>query len=119
MSASARVLGSLPMFREFVQAFLGIVRDLFCARGKLIAENALLRQQVVVFKRSASRPRLKPRDRWTMAAITMIFPALLEAVAIVRPETVFGGIVRSGGCSGDIVPNDLSAARPSMRTPEP
>ena len=76
------------MLREFIQAFLGVVRDLFRARTKLLAENALLRQQVVVLKRSASRPRLKPRDRWTMTAITKIFPARLDAVTIVRPETV-------------------------------
>ena len=76
------------MFREFVQACLGMARDIFRGRAKLIAENALLRQQVVVLKRGASRPRLKPRDRWTMAAITKVFPALLDAVIIVRPETV-------------------------------
>jgi hypothetical protein len=88
MSAWACVLGSLAMFREFVQALHGMVRDLLCARGKLIAENALLRQQVVVLRRRTRRPRLRPRDRLTVAAITRIFPALLEAVAIVRPETV-------------------------------
>jgi len=76
------------MFRELVQACLGMVRDIFRGRAKLIAENALLRQQVVVLKRSASRLRLKLRARWTMAAITKIFPALLGAVTIVQPETV-------------------------------
>jgi len=50
------------MFRELVQACLGMVRDIFRGRAKLIAENALLRQQVVVLKRSASRPRLKLRN---------------------------------------------------------
>ena len=73
---------------EFVQACLGMVRDIFRGRAKLIAENALLRQQVVVLKRGASRPRLMPRDRWSMAAITKVFPALLDTVIIVRPETV-------------------------------
>jgi hypothetical protein len=76
------------MFREFVKACLGVVRDAFRRRAKLIADNALLRQQVVVLKRGSPRPRLKPRDRWTIAAITKMFPALLDAVTIVHPETV-------------------------------
>ena len=76
------------MFREFFRAFLGLVHDAFRGRARLIAENALLRQQIVVLQRGASRPHLKPRDRWTVAAITQMFPALLDAVTIVQPETV-------------------------------
>ena len=76
------------MFREFVKACLGLVGDAFRGRAKLIAENALLRQQAVVLKRGSPRPRLKPRDRWTIAAITKLFPSLVGAVPIVRPDTV-------------------------------
>jgi hypothetical protein len=76
------------MLREAVAALFRVLTDLLRPRAKLIAENALLRQQVVVLKRGSARPRLKARDRWTMATITKIFPALLDAVTIVRPETV-------------------------------
>jgi hypothetical protein len=76
------------MLREAVAALFRVLTDLLRPRAKLIAENALLRQQVVVLKRGSARPRLKARDRWTMAAITKVFPALLDAVAVVRPETV-------------------------------
>jgi transposase InsO family protein len=76
------------MFREFVKGGLAVLRDLARDRAKLVAENALLRQQVIVLKRSAPRPHLKSRDRFTIATITKIFPVLLDAVAIVRPETV-------------------------------
>jgi hypothetical protein len=76
------------MFREFVKGGLAVPRDLASGRAKLVAENALLRQQVIVLKRSAPRPHLKSRDRFTIATITKIFPVLLDAVAIVRPETV-------------------------------
>lgn len=65
-----------------------LVRDAFRGRAKLVAENALLRQQVIVLKRGAPRPRLKPRDRWSIAAVAKAFPVLLDAVIIVRPETV-------------------------------
>jgi hypothetical protein len=76
------------MFRESFRAFPGLVRDAFRGRCRLIAENALLRQQVIMFGRSTPRPRLKSRDRWSIVAITKVFPELLEAVTIVRPETV-------------------------------
>ena len=46
------------MFCEFVQAFLGLVHDAFRGCARLVAENALLRQQVVVLKsRGGVRPR--------------------------------------------------------------
>jgi transposase InsO family protein len=77
------------MLREAVAALVRVLTDLLRSRAKLIAEN-VLRQQVVVLKRGSPRPRLKPRDRWTIAAITKIFPPLLDAVTIVRPETVLG-----------------------------
>ncbi len=76
------------MFREFVKGGLAVLHDLARGRAKLVAENALLRQQVTVLKRSAPRPHLKPRDRFTIATITKIFSVLLDAVAIVGPETV-------------------------------
>ena len=79
---------SLAMFRELFRAVLGLVRDAFSGRGKLVAENALLRQQVLVLQRGTPRPRLKLRDRWTIAALTKLLPALLDAVVIVRPDTV-------------------------------
>ena len=63
---------------------LGLVRS----RAALLAENALLRQQVIVFKRAAPRPRLRARDRLAISVMTRVFPSLLAAVAIVRPETV-------------------------------
>jgi putative transposase len=76
------------MFREFVKGGLALLRDLVRGHAKLVAENTLLRQQVVVLQRGSPRPHLKPHDRFTIATITKLFHALLGAVAIVRPETV-------------------------------
>ncbi len=69
---------------------LGAARDLVRSRAGLIAENALLRQQVVVLQRARPHPKLKARDRFTIAAITKFFSATADAVTIVRPETVIG-----------------------------
>ena len=78
----------LAVFREIVRLLLGLVRDTLRGRAKLLTENALLRQQIIVLQRGAPRPRLKPSDRWTIAAITKVFPALLHDVTIVGPDTV-------------------------------
>jgi putative transposase len=58
------------------------------SRTALLAENALLRQQLIVLHRAAPHPRLKARDRLAISAATKLIPSLLAAVAIVRPETV-------------------------------
>jgi len=83
-----RALWFFAMLRESLKALVGLLRDAFRGRAKLAAENALLRQQVLVLGRGKPHSRLKPRDRWTIAALTKFFPALLDAVTIVRPETV-------------------------------
>ena len=36
------------MLRESLKASLGLLRDAFRGRAKLVAENALLRQEVIV-----------------------------------------------------------------------
>ena len=61
---------------------------LFRSRGALVAENTLLRQQVLLLHRATPHPRLKARDRFTIGAITKLFPSLVAAVPIVRPDTV-------------------------------
>ena len=67
-----------------LRALVGTLRS----RAALLAENALLRQQLVVLRRAAPHPRLKARDRLAIAWVSRLFPAVLDAVLIVRPETV-------------------------------
>jgi hypothetical protein len=76
------------MLREVTKAVLAALRDMVRSRAALVAENTLLRQQVIVLHRAAPHPRLKPRDRFTISAITKLFPSLVAAVPIVRPATV-------------------------------
>ena len=42
---------------------LGAAADLVRSRSELVAENALLRQQLIVLARTARRPRLSRADR--------------------------------------------------------
>jgi hypothetical protein len=76
------------MFREIAKSILGVLADIVCPRAALVAENTLLRQQVVVLQRAKPHPHLKSRDRFTIAAVTKLFPSTVNAIAIVRPETV-------------------------------
>ena len=76
------------MLREAVTALLAALSDLFRSRGALLAENTLLRQQVILLHRAAPHPRLKARDRFTIGAITKLFPSLVAAVPIVRHDSV-------------------------------
>ncbi len=43
---------------------IGAAGDLTRTRSELLAENALLRQQVIVLRRSIGRPRLHRDDPW-------------------------------------------------------
>jgi hypothetical protein len=54
----------------------------------LVAENLLLRQQVIVLSRQVKRPRLRPFDRWVLASIAGRFRDLLATILVVKPETV-------------------------------
>jgi hypothetical protein len=76
------------MLRELARTLLGAVRELVRSRAGLIAENALLRQQVVVLQRATPHPKLKARGRFTIGTITKVFSSAMGAVAIVRPEAV-------------------------------
>jgi hypothetical protein len=76
------------MLREVTKAVLATLRDTLRSRAALVAENTLLRQQVILLHRAAPHPRLKARDRFTIGAITKLFPSLVAAVPIVRPDTV-------------------------------
>jgi hypothetical protein len=55
---------------------------LFRSHSALLAENTLLRQQVLLLHRAAPHPRLTTRDRFTIGAITKLFPSLVAAVPI-------------------------------------
>lgn len=78
------------MVREAARSVWGALKDVFRSRAGLVAENAVLRQQIIVLQRGKPHSRLRVSDRFTIAAITKLFSAAVDAVTIVRPETVLG-----------------------------
>ena len=67
---------------------LGAVADLARSKPQLIAENLLLRQQLIVLNRSVKRPRLTNRDRGLFVLLASRLYSWKEALLIVKPETV-------------------------------
>ena len=49
------------------------------ARAELVAENLVLRQQVIVLRRGVVRPRIRPFDRWLISTLAGRFRALVDA----------------------------------------
>jgi hypothetical protein len=73
----------------FLLKLLLIARTRLKSRASLEAENLALRQQVIVLSRkSQSRMRLRNIDRLIFVWLYRCFPTILNAITVVRPETV-------------------------------
>src|SRR5476649_2044293 len=69
--------------------FLGILASPFKSKGRLEAENATLRHQLVVLRRKLrGRVRLTNSDRWFFIQLYRWFPSVLNAITIIQPETL-------------------------------
>jgi len=63
--------------------------NLFKSRGRLEAENALLRHQLnIALRRAPARLRLTGTDRSILVWMVRLWPNLLNAVQVVKPDTV-------------------------------
>ena len=65
------------------------IRSRFTRRVRLEAENLILRQQLVVLQRkSPARLKLCNIDRLLFVWSYRLYPSLLDALIIIKPETV-------------------------------
>ncbi len=67
---------------------MGALADVVCSRPALVVENAFLRQQLVILRRSVKRPRCTPTDRAVLVLLSSRLRAWRQALLIVQPETV-------------------------------
>jgi putative transposase len=67
---------------------LGAATDLLRSRPELVAENAFLRQQLIVLTRSTTRPRLTGPDRALLVLLASRVHAWRQALVIVQPATL-------------------------------
>jgi hypothetical protein len=56
-----------------VGAARGLIADLVRTRLALLAENALLRQQLIVVSRQIKKPRFRATDRILLVALAVLF----------------------------------------------
>jgi transposase InsO family protein len=69
-------------------AVTGLLLDVVRSRRELIAENALLRQQLLVVARQVKRPKLRGTDRFVLVALAALFTNWRNALLLVQPETL-------------------------------
>jgi hypothetical protein len=69
--------------------FLNLVASLFKSRSRLEAENAALRQQLIVLQRKVrGRVEFTNSDRLFFIQLYRWFPSVRKIITIIRPETL-------------------------------
>jgi hypothetical protein len=67
---------------------LATLADLGRSKSELIAENALLRQQLVILKRQVKRPTCTQTDRLLLVLLARLVQTWQQALYIVQPDTL-------------------------------
>src|SRR6266536_5570111 len=72
-----------------ISFLLNVVASLFKSKSRLEAENAALRYQLIVLQRKVrGRVHFTDSDRLFFIQLYRWFPAVLDAISIIRPETL-------------------------------
>jgi putative transposase len=69
---------------------VGTLADMTRGKGELIAENALLREQVIILQRQTKRPQVTQHDRGPLVLLARWTRHWKDALAIVKPDTLLG-----------------------------
>ena len=86
---------------DFLRLLGGLLFDIFRSHAAREAEIAFLRQQLVVLQRSApARFRLRTADRLIFVWLYRLFPSLLEAAGVFKPETLVRWHRAASACTG-------------------
>ncbi len=67
---------------------LGTLTDLARSKSELVAENALLRQQLIILRRQVKRPACTKMDRTLLVLLARMVRTWKLALFIVQPETL-------------------------------
>jgi putative transposase len=67
---------------------LGTFADMTRGKSELLAENALLRQQLVILRRQIKRPAYRKRDRLLLVLLSRMVRTWKQALFLVQPETL-------------------------------
>jgi len=67
---------------------LGTCADLTRGRAELLAENALLRQQLIILRRQIKRPVYRKTDRALLVFLARMVRTWKQALFLIQPETL-------------------------------
>ena len=74
---------------ETLKTLLGTLLLLFRSRSRLQVEILVLRQQLIVLRRTApKRVRLGALDRLLFVLLYRLWPGILDSVAVIQPDTI-------------------------------
>ncbi len=71
-----------------VSLLLGTLTDLGRSKSQLIAENALLRQQLIILSRQVKRPVYRKADRVLLVLLARVVQTWKHALFIIQPDTL-------------------------------
>jgi putative transposase len=67
---------------------LGTLADLTRGKAELLAENALLRHQLIILRRQIKRPVCQRRDRLLLVLLARMVRTWKQAIFLVQPATL-------------------------------
>jgi putative transposase len=67
---------------------LGTLADLIRSKPELIAENAILRQQLIILKRQVKRPACTKTDWVLLVLLARVIRTWKQALFLIQPETL-------------------------------
>ena len=74
---------------ELLCFVLALLAAPFKSRRRLEAETAVLRHQLIILRRKVpGQVRLTNGDRWFLVQLYRLFPSVLQALTVIRPETL-------------------------------
>jgi len=79
---------AVTVLAHLMEMLFSLVRSLCGSKADLAMEVLALRQQLAVFKRKSPRPHLDPFDRLFWSVLRDQFAGWMDALVIVKPETV-------------------------------
>jgi hypothetical protein len=90
----------------FLNKVLLVVQSRLRSQARLRAENLVLRQRVLILSRKKpARVRLRILDRLILVWLHRFFPSIVNAITVVKPETVIRWHRRGfrAYCTGSLV----------------
>ena len=85
-----RIKETIKKFTKPTTAVLtaGAMSDITRSRKDLVAENAILRQQLIVLKRQVKRPKFTNGDRLHLILLSRLTQFWISALHLVQPQTL-------------------------------